>query len=59
MEITVTLTKHELAIINNALNELCQLFAANPDGEYEIRTGSNEDEVSELLEKIHKVYEEN
>jgi hypothetical protein len=58
MEITVILTKHELAIINNALNELRELLAEDPE-EYQTRTGSNEDEVSELLEKIHKVYEEN
>jgi len=48
---TVELTPHELIIINNALNEVCNGMALN--GEFSTRMGCSLDEARELLDKIH------
>ena len=48
---TVEFTPHELIIINNALNEVCNGIALN--GEFSTRMGCSLDEARELLDKIH------
>jgi len=47
----VELTRHELLIINNALNEVCNGISL--DGEFSTRMGCSLEEARELLAKIH------
>jgi hypothetical protein len=47
----VELTKDELGIINNALNELCN--GIDLGGEFDTRMGCTVEEARELLAKIH------
>jgi len=48
---TVELTKDELYIINNALNEVCN--GIHLDGEFGTRMGCSVEDARELLTKIH------
>jgi hypothetical protein len=48
---TVELTKRELLIINNALNEVCNGIAL--EGEFDTRMGCKVEEARALLAKIH------
>jgi hypothetical protein len=48
---TVELTKNELDIINNALNEVCN--GINLKGEFDSRMGCPVEDARELLAKIH------
>lgn len=48
---TVELTKDELGIINNALNEVCN--GIHLEGEFDTRMGCTVEEARELLAKIH------
>jgi hypothetical protein len=45
------LTKDELRIIKNALNEVCN--GIHPEGECDTRMGCTDEEARELLAKIH------
>ena len=47
----VELTKDELGIINNALNEVCN--GIDLEGEFGTRMGCTVEEARELLAKIH------
>jgi hypothetical protein len=47
----VELTKDELEIINNALNEVCN--GIDLEGEFDTRMGCTVEEARELLAKIH------
>jgi len=47
----VELTKDELGIINNALNEVCN--GIDLEGEFETRMGCSLDEARAVLAKIH------
>ena len=47
----VELTKDELYIINNALNEVCN--GIDLEGEFDTRMGCTVEEARELLAKIH------
>jgi hypothetical protein len=48
---TVQLSKDELGIINNALNEICN--GINLEGEFDTRMGCTVEETRALLAKIH------
>jgi hypothetical protein len=48
---TVDLTKDELGIVNNALNEVCN--GIHLKGEFDTRMGCSLEEARALLEKIH------
>lgn len=48
---TVELTKDELGIINNALNEVCN--GIDLEGEFETRMGCTLQEARDVLAKIH------
>jgi hypothetical protein len=48
---TVELTKDELGIINNALNEVCN--GIHLEGEFDTRMGCTVEEARALLSKIH------
>jgi hypothetical protein len=48
---TLELTKDELEIINNALNEVCN--GIDLRGEFDIRMGCTIEEARQLLAKIH------
>jgi hypothetical protein len=47
----VELTKGELRIVNNALNEVCN--GIDLEGEFETRMGCTVEEAQRLLAKIH------
>jgi hypothetical protein len=47
----VELTKNELDIINNALNEVCN--GIDPNGEFDARMGCTVGDAREFLAKIH------
>jgi hypothetical protein len=47
----VELTKDELGIINNALNEVCN--GIDLEGEFDTRMGCTVEEARALLAKIH------
>jgi hypothetical protein len=47
---TVELAKHELEIINNALNEVCN--GIHLEGEFDTRMGCSIEEARALLAKI-------
>jgi hypothetical protein len=47
----VELTRDELGIINNALNEVCN--GVDLDGEFDTRMGCTVEEARDLLAKIH------
>jgi len=49
--IKVELAKDELAIINNALNEVCN--GIDLGGEFQTRVGCTVEEARELLDKMH------
>jgi hypothetical protein len=49
----VELTKDELGIINNALNEVCN--GLNLEGEFDTRMSCTFEEAQELLAKIQKL----
>jgi hypothetical protein len=49
----VELTPHELLIINNALNEVCNGISL--EGEFSTRMGCSLEEALELLAKIHAI----
>jgi hypothetical protein len=48
---TVELTRDELGIINNALNEVCN--GIHLEGEFDTRMGCDVEEARTLLAKIH------
>ncbi len=48
---TVELTKEELVIINNALNEVCN--GIDLEGEFDTRMGCTVEEARAVLAKIH------
>jgi hypothetical protein len=48
---TVELTKDELGIINNALNEVCN--GIDLEGEFDTRMGCTVEEARAVLAKIH------
>ena len=48
---TLELTKDELGIINNALNEVCN--GVDLEGEFDTRMGCTLREARQLLAKIH------
>ena len=47
----IELTKDELKIINNALNEVCN--GIHLEGEFDTRLGCTVEQARELLKKIH------
>ena len=47
----IEITKHELGIINNALNEVCN--GIDLEGEFDTRMGCSVEEARAVLEKIH------
>ena len=47
----VELTKDELGIINNALNEVCN--GINLEGEFDTRMGCTVEEARAVLAKVH------
>lgn len=49
--VTVELTKDELGIINNALNEVCN--GVSLEGEFDTRMGCSVEEARALLAKVH------
>lgn len=49
--VTVELTKDELGIINNALNEFCNGISF--EGEFDTRMGCSVEEARALLAKVH------
>jgi hypothetical protein len=49
----VELTKDELGIINNALNEVCN--GIDLEGEFDTRMGCTVEEARQLLAKIHTI----
>ncbi len=49
----IELTKDEIEIINNALNEVCN--GIDLEGEFETRMGCTVEEGRALLEKVHAV----
>jgi hypothetical protein len=51
--ITVELTKDELGIVNNALNEVCN--GIQLDREFDTRMGCTVEEARALLAKIHEL----
>jgi hypothetical protein len=51
----VELTKDELTIINNALNEVCN--GIDLTGEFETRIGFSLVEAKALLERVHSLLE--
>jgi hypothetical protein len=51
--IAVELTKDELGIVNNALNEVCN--GIQLDGEFDTRMGCTVEEARALLAKIHEL----
>ncbi len=51
--VTVTLTRDELMIINNALNEVCHGVDLDHDGEFASRVGATRSEAQTLLAHIH------
>jgi hypothetical protein len=48
---TIELTRDELEIINNALNEVCN--GIDLEGEFETRMGCKMQEARDVLAKIH------
>ena len=48
---TVELTKDELLIINNALNEVCN--GIDLEGEFDTRMGCSVEEARVVLAKVH------
>lgn len=52
--VTILLTEDELALLNNALNELCHGIRIDDD-EFRIRTGFSRDEARALLDRLHLV----
>jgi len=52
----VELTKDELGIINNALNEVCN--GIHLEGEFDTRIGCSVDEARRLLGAVSKLLEE-
>lgn len=52
IKITLELTKEELVLINNALNEITGGAYAIPDVEFQTLTGSTKPEAQDLLKKI-------
>jgi len=50
---TVELTKDELGIINNALNEVCN--GIHLEGEFDTRMGCSVEDARKLLAKIHAI----
>jgi hypothetical protein len=50
---TLELTRHELATLNNALNETCNGMGL--EGEFETRMGATEEEAARLLQSLHAV----
>ncbi len=51
--VTVTLTRDELMIINNALNEVCHGIDLDHDGEFASRVGATRSEAQTLLANLH------
>jgi hypothetical protein len=51
LSMKVELTKDELGIINNALNEVCN--GIDLEGEFDTRMGCTVEKARELLAKIH------
>jgi hypothetical protein len=51
LSLKVELTKDELGIINNALNEVCN--GIDLEGEFDTRMGCTVEKARELLAKIH------
>ena len=49
----IELSPHELLIINNALNEVCNGISL--EGEFSTRMGCSHEEALELLAKIHAI----
>jgi hypothetical protein len=49
--VTLELTRDELGIVNNALNEVCN--GIQLDGEFDTRMGCTVEEARELLAKLH------
>jgi hypothetical protein len=47
------ISKQELLIFNNALNEVCNALEVP---EFETRMGASREEVDALLETVHKVF---
>lgn len=47
---TINLTRDELLIINNALNEVCN--GVDLEGEFDTRMGVSVEEARELLKKV-------
>lgn len=50
-KILIKLSKHELLILNNALNEVCHALNLS---EFQTRMGSELEEVQELLSQIRE-----
>ena len=48
---TVELSRDELEILNNALNEVCNRIYL--EGEFDTRMGCGVEEARKILEKIH------
>jgi hypothetical protein len=55
--VTLNLSRSELELINNALNEVCNgVFDLDHDGEFATRLGQTRDEARRLLAEVHAVF---
>ena len=54
---TIDLTRDELLIINNALNEVCN--GVHLEGEFDTRMGVSIEEARELLKKVNALLRAN
>jgi len=55
-EINVTLTKEEIRVIHQALNEVCNGIHLE-DSEFETRMGTEKQTARQLMIKLQKTYE--
>jgi hypothetical protein len=52
----IELTEHELTILSNAINEVCNGPEAIDDWEFGARIGASRQEAEALLEALHGVF---
>ena len=57
--VTITVTRSELALINGALNEVCNgVRELGHDGEFSARLGRSREEAKQLLADVHAALRE-
>jgi len=55
---TLTLTRNELTLVTNALNEICNgVSDLDHDGEFNARVGTTRDAARHLLREVHATLE--